>query len=119
MTRIKNKLGQATVEFVNGEEQEIEFYTFSNYEMMQLKKKHKKVIYDRNGILKDIQFDEGEFLISVMMLSTGNQLTLDDWKEVVTDLKSLYDKHLNPDTKEKNCKSSDMSDQSQEQSSEA
>ena len=116
MVRVKRLLGKETIEFIDGEEKEVELFAVSNFEMMRLKRLHRVTQVDRTGKGFDkVEFHDDEFILSVLDLAVGSQLTKEDLKETETPLDEIYRKYFKKDTEEKKDKSSDMSEPNQAQ----
>lgn len=108
----REKLGTETLKLLDGSELTIDIHAVSNYEMMKLRRKFRKTQIDSNGRIKSVEFEDEDFIIEVLDISTGIKVSKDQLKAVTSDLKEIYDKYFTLD-KEKKSKSTDIAEQNQ------
>lgn len=114
--RSKRVLGKELIKFVDGEEKEYTIHAVSNFEMMRLRRVNRKTTLDKKGSgISSIEFQDDEFVLQVLKLAIGSEISFEDLKDVETDLKGIYDKYFNVElAASKKLKLSDMSDPAQD-----
>jgi hypothetical protein len=107
--RVRRELGKELITFIDGTKQEISIHAVGNYEMMKLRRQFRKTIL-KKGEVDSVDFEDENFILAILDLATGTQISKNDLMEVDNDLKKIYDKYF---TKEldssKKPKSTDIS----------
>lgn len=113
--RNKRILGKELIQFVDGEKSEYTIHAVSNFEMMRLRRVNRKTTIDKKGGISNVEFQDDEFVLQVLKLAIGSEISFEDLKDVETDLKGIYDKYFNSELSvSKKLKSSDISDPTQD-----
>jgi hypothetical protein len=110
----KRKIGEELLIFTSGEELKVDVHAVSNYNVGQERKRYSQTIFDKKGGFKSVEFNSADFALSVAKLSMGNQVTLDDLKNVDNiEWSEFHDKYFKL-SKEKKPKSPDIVDSNQD-----
>jgi hypothetical protein len=119
MARDRRQLGKETVTFCDGDTREITIHAVPSFKMQQLRRLNRIQAINKKGEVEKVDFKDDEYVKSVLKLSTGTQMTTEDWEEVEDDLKDIYDRHFKKDlSTEKKAKLTDTSEPNQDNQSE-
>lgn len=106
--RERRVLGQELITFCDGDTREVKMHSVPHFKRQQLRRLNRVQILDKKGGIEKVDFKDEEYTRSVLNLSAGSQMTIEDWEETENDLKKLYDKYFPKElTTEKKVKSAD------------